>query len=450
MLTDKKILAACALVVVWLIGIPTSSQDNLLYTLDCEGKDADTQLCIDKEEAFLLKAKIEVLYEALVLVENPPWDGNSFDEVDTSYQDALDLYDSAYFSDAKKKFEKCLSEFTSFQETLDSFQQDQRAHVKSLLSAEKYEEALPQLQQLLVWDPEDNDLVEQLQRAQTGVDLIDTIASLRYQLSAKQFDEAEALLTEIPDGYWTQDVQQAQQLINRNRVEESFNTEMSSGYQERDAENWDAAKKSFTTALKIIPGATVAVEALAEVNEHIRNIEISSLQAQLNEQELAEQWEQATVTITSLEKLVVEPASLSEKRNLFVLLLNTERRLLSYQQIKISDLDQNMREEISGFLDESAVYTTYERIRESHEQLTELYTEYTTPVVVTLVSDGRTNVRISPGQDLGKFKKKTVEIIPGFYEVIGTRRGFRQVVEHLGVKPGEEAIELEVVCSARF
>ena len=78
------------------------------------------------------------------------------------------------------------------------------------------------------------------------------------------------------------------------------------------------------------------------------------------------------------------------------------------------------------------------------------FTQYTTPVEVKILSDNTTTVRIRPGRELGAFHAKTVKILPGSYEVIGIRRGFKQVVKQLEVKPGSDALEIKVECRDRF
>jgi hypothetical protein len=68
-------------------------------------------------------------------------------------------------------------------------------------------------------------------------------------------------------------------------------------------------------------------------------------------------------------------------------------------------------------------------------------------VAVRLESDGQTEVTLFRVGRLGRFQQKALELRPGTYTVVGSRRGYRDVRLELEVRPGESPAPLVVRCS---
>ena len=71
-------------------------------------------------------------------------------------------------------------------------------------------------------------------------------------------------------------------------------------------------------------------------------------------------------------------------------------------------------------------------------------------VRVVLESDGRTEVAIYHVGRLGMFERHELELRPGSYTVVGSRRGYRDVRATLVVEPGGNPVALRVVCGEEF
>lgn len=66
---------------------------------------------------------------------------------------------------------------------------------------------------------------------------------------------------------------------------------------------------------------------------------------------------------------------------------------------------------------------------------------------VTLVSDGVTWVSITNVQPPAKFQTRTISLPPGDYEVLGRRKGYRDVRTSLHVRSGAAPGTVTVVCT---
>ncbi|MYF49350.1 MAG: hypothetical protein F4220_04270 [Gammaproteobacteria bacterium] len=110
-----------------------------------------------------------------------------------------------------------------------------------------------------------------------------------------------------------------------------------------------------------------------------------------------------------------------------------------------------MRDQVAELLAEAQARDDHgPRIDAKLLELREVFTAWTQAVKLTLHSDNRTEVRISPGRALGKFRELQLEVLPGDYVASGRRAGFREVRLPVAVPPGSPPLTLEVFCNERF
>jgi len=69
-----------------------------------------------------------------------------------------------------------------------------------------------------------------------------------------------------------------------------------------------------------------------------------------------------------------------------------------------------------------------------------------TTVAVQLESDGQTELVLSRVGRLGTLTRRTVELRPGTYTVVGSRRGYRDVRRQFTIAPGSPAPTVVVRC----
>jgi len=79
-------------------------------------------------------------------------------------------------------------------------------------------------------------------------------------------------------------------------------------------------------------------------------------------------------------------------------------------------------------------------------RLQRLVAEAGTPLPVSLRSDGKTEVVIYHVGRLGQFDSHSMQLRPGDYTVVGSRRGYRDVRKTLRVRPGKPVQELVIRC----
>ena len=89
---------------------------------------------------------------------------------------------------------------------------------------------------------------------------------------------------------------------------------------------------------------------------------------------------------------------------------------------------------------------TTQKLRRQMNQLQGAIRIATTPVRVLLVSDNLTNVVVYRVGRLGTFERRTLDLRPGTYTVVGTREGYRDVRRQLEVVAEGKSEPLTVRC----
>ena len=419
--------------------------------IDCEGEAATTQFCIDKEEAFELRARIELIYPTLEELSSPPWEEEDFLSAVTDFNKGVDLYRDEYFGDALPKFKAALDTFTELEETFQTTAKDKRAAIDGLFENSAYEIAVSELDSLLEWFPEDLDLVRLHGEATQGQQLKPFVKELQEHVSTGNFLEVEKLLPQFPDGYYEDDILQVRDSLEAHRQETSFNSSITAAYESIEAKEWFIAEQVLESALLMRPNSTVAQELLAEVSENKRLDQVDELVKKIADAMNTERWEDVLVNVEEVEKLDVNEeydfTIVVEEIDEFLAL---EAELIEYEDFDFSDLNDRKRQDIQLLLDKTSHLTEFDRTQSIRQALQDTFIRYSTPVEVTINSDNRTKLRIRPGKEIGSFRSKTLEVLPGTYEIVGTRRGFKQVTQKLEVTPDSEPIEIKVECRARF
>ncbi len=161
------------------------------------------------------------------------------------------------------------------------------------------------------------------------------------------------------------------------------------------AEDWPAAVSIYRQALRVDPDAGFATDGLA----------LAQARARLHEQ---------------IDHYLDKPSRL-------------------YSDEPLANAGQLLEAAATAPQDEPVLADKIARLRR-------LVTEAGTPLPVRLRSDGKTEVVIYHVGRLGQFDSHSMQLRPGDYTVVGTRRGYRDVRKTLSVRPGKPGTALVIRC----
>jgi len=225
---------------------------------------------------------------------------------------------------------------------------------------------------------------------------------------------------------------------------------MAEGLNRLDRGELDASRAAFEAALALSPGAPDAAEGLARVDAAEQLGAITSRRQRALAFEEEERWDQAAGEYLAV--LVLDPAIQFAQQGLARASARSELADRLEGHIQRPD---RLSEDL--VLDQArALLASAERtdspgpvLSRQIDTLRHKIEVASTPIRVVLRSDGLTSVLLYRVGQLGTFESKELQLRPGTYTLVGTRKGFRDVRHRLEVSPGS-ALSVTVRCEEKI
>ena len=230
-------------------------------------------------------------------------------------------------------------------------------------------------------------------------------------------------------------------------VNRRYTTAMSEGYAALSDGRFDSAIAAFERAAGIRPQASEPAEGIARAREEKRIAAIANARLEAETLERREEWREAASVYRSI---LADDASVafaqsgsrraSARADLDARLqgfLDNPQRMFS-EQVQAAARD--------ALAEAAAVSEPGPRLRRQMATTEKILADAIRPVRVTLESDNLTEIVLYKVGRLGTFDRFQLELRPGTYTVVGTRKGFRDVRQQFTVRPGESAGPFMVRC----
>jgi hypothetical protein len=225
-----------------------------------------------------------------------------------------------------------------------------------------------------------------------------------------------------------------------------FTEAMTVGYAALASQSFNTAEAQFREAATLYPGAPEPAAALIEVEQARTQKTLMNFKDQGAQAERDERWADAT----SLYEQALEIDAL--------LLFATEglersmpRAELDERLAKIPDerdrlVDARILRMAQNTLAEAeAIANPGPRLKAQRAAAQEALAYASTPVPVTMQSDGLTDITLLRVKRLGALSSQSLSLRPGRYTAVGMRKGFRDVRVQFEVRP-DQANTVEVRC----
>ena len=225
-----------------------------------------------------------------------------------------------------------------------------------------------------------------------------------------------------------------------------FRQAMSKGYLALEQAAFNDAEVAFSKAAVLKPGAPEPQAAQQELNDAKIAARLLALRQQSEQLVAAEQWQQAVAVFE--EALSVDPTLTFAQQGIAAAQprANLDEALdaIVEQQARLAN-PQVLAEAESALEQANAIANPGPVLRRQIDQVTKTLSYAKTPVTVSLVSDGVTDVTVLRVQRLGTFTNTSLTLRPGQYTAMGVRTGYRDVRVSFDVVPNTDAV-IEVRC----
>jgi Protein kinase domain len=232
---------------------------------------------------------------------------------------------------------------------------------------------------------------------------------------------------------------------------DAFASSMARGYSALAAADYSKAREAFEAARKIRPDAPEIQQALRQIEQEQRTRVISAKLEKAQELEQQEKWAEALKeyrAVLELDSTIAggnegvartsPRASLDEQLELY---LTQPERLFS-QPVRAAARETLARA--------TAVSQPGPVLQRQIATLNQWLVRADKPVPVAIQSDNVTQVTIYRVGALGAFDRRSLELVPGSYTVVGTRPGYRDVRREIQVTPGATLEPVVIRCEDRI
>jgi tetratricopeptide (TPR) repeat protein len=359
------------------------------------------------------------------------------------------LLNDGNFMGAKKVFDRGFAELKKAEQALADFIRDNLVSGQKALAKGQKEEAKQAFQAALEKSPGNEGALAGMKRAEN----IDRVYALllqgenlekqgQYAQAAESYQKAFAL-----DGS-SAEAQQGQARAARLEKETKFATAKTAGDEAFKRKDWAKAIQEFQGALKIYPQKPDVQSQLKLARENAHKDAVQKSLAKGFSYENQHQWKEARDAY--LETMQLEP-ELADAKEGYTRTGTIIRALLQYEKLIESAEQLANKAEFQAALkrfNEALTYKpSYLDYSERVLQLRTLLQQQSKPVEVTFKSDGKTYVSIANYKTPVQTESLTLRILPGDYEVIGRRKGYRDVHILLQVRNGTPLAPVTVACN---
>ncbi len=230
-------------------------------------------------------------------------------------------------------------------------------------------------------------------------------------------------------------------------TQQQFNDAMTAGYGAMGAKAFDTAEQQFRTAAQLIPGAPEPAAALIELEQARTQNTLLELRADGAQAEAEERWDDAVglyknaLEIDALMLFATEGVARTEPR------ADLDSRLENMPKERDRLIDARiMRLAQETLAEAEAIASPGPRLQGQIAAAQDTLAYASTPVAVTMTSDGLTDITLLRVRRLGTLSEQTLSLRPGVYTAVGMRNGYRDVRVKFEVRPDQtNAVEVRCV-----
>ena len=342
-----------------------------------------------------------------------------------------------------------------------------------LRSIEQYREALDQLNNL---EEDAAKIIEStiilannnIEKLDSELTVEQTINSINLAFAIDKNNESIKLLKErslkLPDLF--NKVMQSDQFISEQKYEEAdrltssylrklneqikektFIEFMSEGFEAMDQNNFSSARKVFNEALKTYPERPDVYDALNQLESRESSFQIKERIKNAEANENLENWSEAKKEYEALlesdNSLVSLKARLINVRIRAELDEQLENLINNPLTLRSDELHQKAKKLLKTA---QGINQRGAKLEKQIESVSKIIVQARNPIPVNFFSDNKTKVTIFKIGSLGLFEKRTIELVPGKYVVLGQRIGFRDVRLDFAIEPNEVDKNISIMC----
>jgi len=410
------------------------------------------QLEHQKDEATLIAARLLRKQIELEDAGGLLWASEQLNTTQESADEGDTLFRENNFTGAIEKYQSGIDLLESLDKSMGEIFAENLLLGSAALLADDAKSAIEAFMIASAIDPENSDASLGLKRANSLEALLNELANASGLESsgdlAQALESYRKARTLDPESTRAKD---GVARVNNEITLRKFNQAMSVGFSALQARDFSVARDSFHLAAKLMPDSPLPDDGLSQVDIADRLQQIDSFDKQAQAFEEKENWNDALETYEAALALDQNLVFAREGVTRVSERIDLSNRLMKFVGEPLLLRDNDALRQAKDVLYEASMMSKPGPVLAS--QITRIAKSIKlarVPVKVKFISDQQTNIIVYKVKPLGRIASTQLELFPGKYTAVGTRRGFRDARQEFTIEPGQPGAIITIACVDRI
>ncbi len=365
------------------------------------------------------------------------------------------FYREQNFAEAETKYRAAQTALDGIEARLPAEISARLEMLLTAIEASHAENAAALSQTLSQMAPDNADVIEAIERVPTIPEVATLIQTASDLFKQRSFEDA---LKQLEAASVLDPAHQRLKVLVRDYrnalTDDRFQKAMTRGFEALEADDFAAAKNAFNSAAALKPNDTSPRVALDQAEEAEILSALNRYVSNAEQQAASENWEAAATSYRAalaLDPNLVQAAEglaraepMADLFSRLTTIVDKPARLVD--PVILRDAQTTIEDARGELNDTPGAKSAMPKLDALWAKALEVVDNASTPLPVTIVSDGATEITIKRVARLGTLTSRTVSLRPGQYQLLGSRVGFRDVLMTLNVGV-DRANTIEIRCT---
>ena len=405
-----------------------------------------------RKDAQLVLEKIVEIRDLLKSKSIEKWNAEKFNIALENISIGDDLYREGEYLRSIKQYREALDQLNNLKEDaakiIESTIISANNNIEKLDSELTVEQTINSINLAFAIDKNNESIKLLKERSLKLPDLFSKVMQSDQFISEQKYEDAFSVLSDaiMLDPY-RKKTKTSMENLNKQIKEKTFIEFMSEGFEAMDQNNFSSARKVFNEALKTYPERPDVYDALNQLESRESSFQIKERIKNAEANENLENWSEAKKEYEALlesdNSLVSLKARLINVRIRAELDEQLENLINNPLTLRSDELHQKAKKLLKTA---QGINQRGAKLEKQIESVSKIIVQARNPIPVNFFSDNKTKVTIFKIGSLGLFEKRTIELVPGKYVVLGQRIGFRDVRLDFAIEPNEVDKNISIMC----
>lgn len=433
----------------------SNSDDNLATTIQLTQNSSENEsiLAVARDE---LQQMLVFAENAVTQIEQDPGKNNWNSQGITALRNNLNL---AYGSYSNEDYQQASRQLAQLQSAVAEFEQDYKAQWQTAfqLANEAFEQqeiTEARLQNQIVLDiyPNHQPAMELQERLNVWQAVQEQLEALRVaQVENNQTKQLAILQQILSLDPQNQDIQAQKQALEKTIKDQKFAQAIARAKSALDARDINQTQSALEKATLYYPNRQEIQHIQRQLDRLIAEQSIARFEQQIATMQQVDNWAAAQKLSASAKSKHPDHDKFQLSHTLASRILDLQSQVQAFLNAPERLTDDNIRRNAQSLLIQTAeVEVASGTLKTKADELRSALDNSVQTMAVTVISDGRTDIRVLGTGVVGKTKNKVIQLLPGNYRFEGRREGYHSKILTFTVKATQEPQVITLICDQRI